>query len=149
MEYGDEIPSFATVWQDLVEAITDRTSHGLNAEDPLYSTSDYTDLFFVYADDLERSRFLETLLDDHSPLNHRERVEKLKRRLERFANTSIDISSLIRRAKRLLPITHRWVTDTFTGTGEGVFDLCDSPHDAVVCGLDTPFFVARDCGYTP
>ncbi len=40
MAYGDEAPSFATVWRDLVD---DGTSHGLNAEDPLSSTSDYAD----------------------------------------------------------------------------------------------------------
>ena len=79
--YGDEAPSFATVWRDLVKTITDETSHGLNAEDPLYSTSYYAALF-VHADALEHSRFLKTLLDDYSPLNmvRKERIERLKRR---------------------------------------------------------------------
>ena len=28
--------------------------------------------------------------------------------------------------------------DTFAGTREEVFDLCDSPHDAVARGINTP-----------
>ena len=58
-------------------------------------------------------------------------MEKLKRRLGKVCQYVSGISVLIQRAKRLFPIPHRWVADTFTGTGEGVFDLCDSPHDAL------------------
>ena len=35
-----------------------------------------------------------------------------------------------------LPDPHHWVTDTFAGTGECVFDLCDSAYDAVSRGLN-------------
>jgi hypothetical protein len=31
----------------------------------------------------------------------------------------------------LFPIPHRWVTDTFSGTGEGVFALSDNAYDVV------------------
>ncbi len=63
------------------EILLKKTSCGLNAEDPLYSTSYYAALF-VHADALEHSRFLKTLLDDYSPLNmvRKERIERLKRR---------------------------------------------------------------------
>ena len=35
------------------------------------------------------------------------------------------------KAKQLLLIPHRWVTDAVAGTGEGMYDLCDNLHDAV------------------
>jgi hypothetical protein len=126
-EYGDAVPPFATVWRDFVDMITDRTAHGLNAEDVLSSTQKYAELFF-FADALGRSRFLKTLVDDRNLLtkDRKDRVEKLKRRLGKVCQYASGVSHLIQRAKRLFPIPHRWVTDTFAGTGESVFDLCDS-----------------------
>ncbi len=137
--YGDEVPSFATMWQDHVDTITAMTSHGLNAEDPLSSTQSYAGLF-LHANALVCSRFLETLVGVGSPLNmvRKERIEKLKRRLGKVCQYVSGISNLIQRAKRILPIAYRWVTDTFPGTGEGVFGLCDSPYSAVARGLNTP-----------
>jgi len=49
-----------------------------------------------------------------------------------------DISHVIKKAKRLLPISHRWVEGTFTGTGEGALDLRNSPHDVVARELKKP-----------
>ena len=137
--YRGAVPPFAPVWGDLVKMITDRTAHGLNAEDVPSSTQKYPELFLL-VDALGRSRFLKTLIDDHNLLNkdRKQRLEKLKRRLGKVCQYVSGISHLVQKAKRLFPIPHRWVTDTPAGTGEGVFDLCDSVHDAVSRGLDQP-----------
>lgn len=50
------------------------------------------------------------------------------------------MSRLIRQAKRLFPIPHRWVTDTFTGTRVCVLNLCDNVDDALLRGLKLPLF---------
>jgi hypothetical protein len=70
--------------------------------------------------------------------DRKERAEKLKRRLSKVCQYVSGVSNLILKAKRLFPIPHRWVTDTFVGTGEGTFDLCDSVHDAISRELDQP-----------
>lgn len=135
-EYRDG--SFFTVWSNLVETITDLTSQGLNAEDPLSSTSKYATLV-LHADTLARSRFFKTL--DDSALSNvacKERIERLKRRLRKVCQYFTDIAHVIKKAKRLLPISHHWVEDTFTGTGEGALDLCDSPYDVVARELQIP-----------
>lgn len=62
----------------------------------------------------------------------KERAQGLKRRLYKVCQYIRGITYLIQEAKRLFLIPHRWVTDTFTGTGE--FDLCKSAHDAVSRG---------------
>ena len=142
-KYGDG--SFLTAWNNLVEDITSMTSHGLDAEDPISSKRKYGNLC-LSADALARSRFLQTLLDDRCFLNvgRTERVEKLKRRLDKICQYMSGITHLIRKAKRLLPISHHWVMDAFTGTGEGVYNLCDSPHDVVARGLRQPS-LSREC----
>ena len=138
--YGDG--PFLTVWNDLIERITNMTSHGVDAEDPLSSRRKYAELV-IHADALARSRFLKSLVDECGPLKmgrkeRVERAEKLKRQLGKVCQYMLDISHLIKKAKRLLPIPHRWVTDAFADTGEGVYELCDSPHDAVARGLGRP-----------
>ena len=137
--YGDAVPPFAMVWGDLVEKITNKTAHGLDAENISSSKSTYAYLF-ILADILARSRFLKTLVDDCNLSNRerKERVEKLKRRLGKVCQYLSGITHLIQRAKRLFPIAHRWVMDTFPGTGEGDFDLCNNAYDAVLRGLDQP-----------
>lgn len=64
--------------------------------------------------------------------------EKLKRRLNKVRQYASGTTYLIEKAKRLFPIPHRWVTDTFTGTGVCVFDLCNNPYDAILRGLHHP-----------
>ena len=122
-DHGDAIPPFAAVWGDFVEMITDRTVQGLDAQDVPSSIQKYAELFLL-ADVLRRSR------------DRKERAEKLKRRLRKVCQYVSSVSHLIQRAKRFFPIPHRWVTDTFAGTGECGFDLCDSAYDAVSRGLD-------------
>jgi hypothetical protein len=118
--YRGAVPPFAAVWGDLVEMITDRTAHGLNAEDVPSSTQKYAELFLL-VDALGRSRFLKTLIDDRNLLNkdRKQRLEKLKRRLGKVCQYVSGISHLVQKAKRLFPIPHRWVTDTSAGTGRG------------------------------
>jgi hypothetical protein len=101
------------------------------------SVERYEDLFLL-ADILSQSRFLDALIDRRDLLNNdgKERAQKLKRRLYKVCQYYGGITDLIRPAKRFFPIPHRWVADTFTGTGEGVFNLCDNAHDAVSRGLN-------------
>jgi OTT_1508-like deaminase len=136
-DYGNAVPPFAAVWGDFVEMITDRTAQGLDAQDVPSSTQKYAELFLL-ADVLGRSHFLKQLVDDRNLLamDRKERAEKLKRRLGKVCQYVSSVSHLIQRAKRLFPIPHHWVTDTFAGTGECVFDLCDSAYDAVSRGLN-------------
>ncbi|KAF5374108.1 hypothetical protein D9615_008811 [Tricholomella constricta] len=135
-KYRNAVPAFATVWRDVVEMLTDKTAQGLDAEDVASSAKKYAKLFAL-ANALRLSPFLKTLTDDRNLSNKdcKERAEKLKRRLGKVCQYVSGVSHLIQKAKRLFPIPHRWVTDTFTGTGEGVFDLCDSAYDAVANGL--------------
>jgi hypothetical protein len=138
-KYGDAVPLFNIVLTDLVNLIIDSTAQGLNPEDIHSSKGQYANLF-LYADTLSRSRFLDKLVNSRSLLEveGRQRAARLKRRLYKVCQYVSGIQYLIEEAKRFLPIPHRWVTDTFTGTGEGVFDLCDNAHDAVSRGLKQP-----------
>ena len=137
--YGDEVPPFTMVWEDLIEDITNETVHGLDADDISSSKSTYAYLV-ILADALAGSRFLKTLVDDCNLVNkdRKERVEKLKRRLGKVCQYLTGITYLIQKARGLFPIPHRWVTDTFPDTGEGDFDLCDNAYDAVLRELNQP-----------
>jgi len=134
--YGDVVPPFATVWEDFVEELAYITAQGLVAGDVSTSVAIYAHIFLV-ADALACSRFLKTLVKDRN-LHRKARAEKLKRRLNKIRQYASGTNYLIEKAKRLFPIPHRWVTDTFTGTGECVFDLCNNPYDAILRGLDQP-----------
>ncbi|KAF5379428.1 hypothetical protein D9615_006626 [Tricholomella constricta] len=114
--YGNAVLAFAFTWGDLVKTLTDRTAQGLNAEDVPSSRQKYAKLFLL-ANALWRSRFLKALTDGHILLNNdrKERAEKLKRR-EPSGSSRFPTAG---------------VMDTFTGTGEGVLNLCDSAYDAV------------------
>jgi hypothetical protein len=135
-DYGDVVPPFATVWEDFVEELADITAQGLDAGDVSTSAATYAHIFLV-ADALACSCFLKTLVKD-SNLHRKGRAEKLKRRLNKVRQYASGTTYLIEKAKRLFPIPHRWVTDTFTGTGECVFDLCNNPYDAILRGLLHP-----------
>jgi hypothetical protein len=134
-DYGDVVPPFATVWGNFVEDLADITAQGLDAGDAS-SAATYAYIFLV-ADALACSRFLKTLMKDRN-LHRKGRAEKLKRRLNKVRQYASGTAYLIEKAKRLFPIPHRWVTDTFTGTGECVFDLCNNPYDAISRGLHRP-----------
>jgi hypothetical protein len=139
-EYGDTVPPFSIVWEDLVETIIEDTAHGLYPEDMDSSKKKYEDLF-LFADTLSHSRFLHALVNSRDVLNNdlKERAQRLKRRLYKICQYVTGITNLIEQAKRLFPIPHHWVTDDFGATGEGVFDLCDDVHDAVSRGLNRLF----------
>jgi hypothetical protein len=136
--YENAVPPFAVVWGDLVEKVTNMTAHGLDAEDISSSRERYAALF-IHADALACSCFLKNLVDhDLTTMDSegRERVEKLKRCLGKVCLYVRGIAHLIRNAKRLFPIPHRWVMDTFPGAGEGDFDLCNNAYDAVSRALE-------------
>jgi hypothetical protein len=140
--YGNAVPPFATFLKDLVDNITNETVRKLDAENAqgAYARRAYAYLF-ILADVLARSRFMKTLVDDRNLVNkeRKERVEKLKRRLGKVCQYVSGITHLVQKAKRLFPIPHRWVTDTFPCTGEGEFDLCNNAFVAVSRGLNLPF----------
>jgi hypothetical protein len=59
------------------------------------------------------------------------------RRLDKVCQYASGIfPHLIQKAKRIFPIPQ--VTDFFSGTGESIFDLCDSAYDAVLRGVGSP-----------
>ena len=130
------MPPFATVWDDFVEELVDITAQGLDAGDVSTSAATYAHIFFV-ADALACSRFLKTLVKDRN-LHRKGRAEKLKQRLNKVRRYASGTNCLIEKAKRLFPIPYRLVTDTFTGTGECVLDLCNNPYDAISRGLHRP-----------
>ncbi|KIM42396.1 hypothetical protein M413DRAFT_444814 [Hebeloma cylindrosporum] len=129
--------AFSTIWGDFVQELADITAEGLNAEDVSFSIRRYA-LIYLLAGALMRSRFLSTLIDDENFLNRDRtwKATKLKRRLDKVCHYVSGISLLIQKAKRLFPIPHRWVTDTFTGTGEGVIKPCNNVYDVVSRALD-------------
>ena len=130
--YGDAVPPFLTVWGNFVEEIAQITAQGLNAGDISTSAVKFRRILRV-ANALSHSRFLKTLVEVNLWS-----AEKLKRRLDRVRHITISISHLVKQGKRLFPITHRWVMDTFTGTGERVFDLCNDPYNAISRRLYLP-----------
>ena len=118
----------------LVKLILANIAQGLDLH---ASTGTYANLFTT-ADTLRHSCFLDTLFNSRnlSNIGRQERAQRLKRRLYKVSQHISAISDLIKKAKRFLPIPYRWVTDTITDTGEGVFDLCCDVHDALSRGLD-------------
>jgi hypothetical protein len=136
---GAAVPPFATVWGDFVEKIIDKTAQGLNAGDVSALADKYTTIVLI-ADALAHSRFLKTLVGDLKKKGRKESAEKLKRHLDKVCEYIRDVTHLIRKAKRLFPIPHRWVTDTFTGMGQCVLNLCDNVDDALLRGLKLPLF---------
>jgi len=131
--YGDAVPPFVTVWGNFVEEITQITAQGLNAGDISTSAVKFRCIFHV-ADALSCSHFLKTLIEDRNQGS----TKKLKRCLDKVRHIITSISHLVKQGKRLFPITHHWVTDTFTGTEEHVFDLCNDAYDAILHRLHCP-----------
>ncbi|KIM41665.1 hypothetical protein M413DRAFT_135889 [Hebeloma cylindrosporum] len=113
----------------LVESLTETTALELDAGDVPASAAISGQIFPV-ADALARSLFPRFI--ENSVLYCSERAKKLKRRLEKACYYNAGISYLLKKAKRLFPIPHRW--DTFTGRDEGEFNLCDNIHDALPGG---------------
>ena len=113
------------------------TAHELGAGHVSTSAASAYGQIYLVADALASSHFLKTLVEDRN-LDRRRRAEKLKRRLEKVCHYANGITYLIEKAKQLFPIPHRWVMDTFTGTGECVFNLCNNAYDAISRGIDRP-----------
>ena len=98
----------------------------------------------LLADALARSRFLKSLIEDRNLARNdrEERGEKLKRRLGKVCQYISGITDLIQKAKRIFPIPHHWVMDTFTG--ESAFSLCNNVEDALLRALRVPFLSQQD-----
>ena len=93
--YKNAVPPFANVWGDLVRMITDITVNELDTEDIPSSEVTYGTLF-VLADVLAQSRFLKNLVNDHLvAAGCKERVGKLKRRLEKVCEYMIGIREIL------------------------------------------------------
>jgi hypothetical protein len=100
------------------------------------------------------SRFLDIFIENSRSLtgsSHcQERAEKLKRRLNKVCQYVGGITQLIEQAKQIfsghVQISHYWVTNTFTGTGESQFYLCANVYEAVSRGLGNPPLPNRAMG---
>jgi len=134
-DYEDAVP-ICTVLDRLVDRTLVNTTHGLDPKNVNASKRIYGNLF-IDAYILYHSRFLATLVDSRNMnIDRRQRARRLKRHLF--------IQSLPIRQRHHSPhrqsqaFRPRWVTERFTDTGEGVFNLCCDAHDAISRGLDQP-----------
>ncbi|KAG6824860.1 hypothetical protein H0H92_005594 [Tricholoma furcatifolium] len=136
--FKDPKPPFNTLWRRLVVTISERAAKGLPQDFP--SALEQMSLLFFYAETISHSTFLKSLVQTTNLLHKRpkERAEKFKQRLDKVSQYVKGIDVLLQRAKKLPPISHRWVTDDFTGTGEGTFTLCDDPLEVIARGLNLP-----------
>ena len=137
-DYKDVVPPIRIVLDRLVDRILVNTTQGLDPENINASKRTYGNLF-IDAYILYHSRFLATLVDSRNMnIDRGQRAQRLKRHLYKVCQYINDITILIDKAKRFAPIPYRWVTDTFTGTGEGVYNFCCDAHNAISRGLDQP-----------
>ncbi|KAG6811159.1 hypothetical protein H0H92_008745 [Tricholoma furcatifolium] len=137
--FGDSTPPFNTLWTTLVETLTGLAAKGL-PQDPSSAVTHMTKLY-LYAMTIAQSSFLKLLLRQASNLMNKSlegKAEKLKRRLGKVYEYATEIQLLLKRARKLPPISHRWVTSNFNGTGEGTFTLCDDPREVVARGRQEP-----------
>ncbi|KAG6848918.1 hypothetical protein H0H93_012823 [Arthromyces matolae] len=144
--YQDSTPSFNIVWQNFLDTLTELTSAGLQPlHDPSASHEHRIIEIFTYADTIASTSFFKSLINDDN-IKRKNRAEKFKRRVDKIGQYVSGISVLLQKAKRLAPISYRWVMDDFSGSGEGTFTLCDDPHDAVSRAMRKPllpFMVAK------
>ncbi|KAG6812084.1 hypothetical protein H0H92_004449 [Tricholoma furcatifolium] len=129
--------SFDDIWRNLIAQLTDMTAEATDNRLDLKNVVNIS----LLATTISHAPFLKSILDDpnRAYLDRKARVlEKFKRRLDKVRQYVHGITKLVTRAKRLAPISHRWVMDDFSGTGEGTFTLCDDPHEAVSRGLRQP-----------
>ncbi|KAF8804720.1 hypothetical protein BYT27DRAFT_7194329, partial [Phlegmacium glaucopus] len=121
------------VLDDLIRTCRDASTFEMQVDKT--SLQQYVQLFGA-AEALQSSRFLRLLNNDSNLLNseRRERAERLKRRLAKICQYA-RIGQLIKMVKRLPNIPFRWVQGNLIGTGEGTFEICADPMDAVSRGL--------------
>jgi len=121
------------VLYDLIRECTDASTFEMKADQA--SFLQYLRLFGA-AHTLQNSRFLLQLTSDRNLVNseRRDGAERLKRRLGKICQYA-RIGQLIQMVKRLPDIPFRWIEDNFVGTGQGTFETCADPMEAVGRGL--------------
>jgi hypothetical protein len=135
-KYKDqEEPPILTIIKDLIHSCSKWSSYQLIPDDVEKSKSQFA-LLTIVSDTLLRSRFLKQLVGDLTLGNVDGKLlaEKLRRRLGKICIYLDGMENLIVNVKRWFPngqIPHRWVEDTFIGTGEGKLTLCDEPTKAL------------------
>jgi OTT_1508-like deaminase len=131
--YPDQRVTADRVLDDLIRTCRDASTFEMREDQT--SFLQYVQLFGA-ADALQNSRFLLLLTSDPNLTNseRRERAERLKRRLAKICQYA-RIEQLIKMVKRLPNIPFRWVEGNLIGTGEGTFEICADPMDAVSRGL--------------
>jgi len=129
--------SFAKVWSNLIEDMTDVSAEALDAQDEVQSSRVYNRIL-LHANVLVRSRFFNDILNNPGNPKCKWRVERLKRRLDKMLQYSNGVKQLIKKREGLFPISHRWVLTNFTETGESVFRLSSNVHLAISHGLQCP-----------
>ncbi|KAF8809957.1 hypothetical protein BYT27DRAFT_7093155, partial [Phlegmacium glaucopus] len=127
--YPDQRVTVDCVLDDLIRTCRDASTFKMQEDQT--SFLQYVQLFGA-ADALQNSRFLLLLTSDRNPVNseRRERAERLKRRLAKICQYA-RIGQLIKMVKRLPNIPFRWIEGNLIGTGEGTFEICADPMDAV------------------
>ena len=131
--YPDQRVTVNRVLDDFIRTCRDASAFQIQ-EDQM-SFLKYVQLLGA-ADALQNSRFLLQLTSDRNLANskRRERAVRLKRRLAKICQYA-RIEQLIKMVKRLPNIPFRWVEGNLVGTGEGTFEICADPMDAVSRGL--------------
>ncbi|KAF8816106.1 hypothetical protein BYT27DRAFT_7185345 [Phlegmacium glaucopus] len=121
------------VLDDLIRTCRDASTFEM--QEDRTSFQQYVQLFGA-AEALQNSRFLRLFNSDSNIMNseRRERAERLKRRLAKICQYA-RIGQLIKLVKRLPNIPFRWVEGNLIGTGEGAFEICTDPTDAMNRGL--------------
>jgi hypothetical protein len=131
---GENIPTVARVLSDLIQECINASDFAVNEDQQSFMK--YVRLVNV-AGILRDSRFLSHLISNPNRANW-ERIQdalKLKRRLGKVCQYTT-IRQLIEKVQRLPNIPFEWVEESFTGTGEGEFEFCMDPMEAVGRVLD-------------
>jgi hypothetical protein len=123
------IPTVARVLSDLIQECINGSDFAVDENQQSFMK--YVRLVNAAAV-LRDSRFLSQLISDPNRANW-ERIQdavKLKRRLGKVCQYT-RIRQLIEKVQRLPNIPFEWVEESFAGTGEGEFEFCVDPMEAV------------------
>ncbi|CAL1715129.1 unnamed protein product [Somion occarium] len=127
VRYPDRQPTVDRILNDLIRTCIDESAFEIQDEKTSYIR--FVQLI-LSATILQRSLFLRELTSNSRYLAIKCRAERLERRLGKVCQY-MRIGGLIKRVRRLPSIPIRWVADTFTEMGEGRFELCEDPMEAV------------------
>ncbi|KIJ41325.1 hypothetical protein M422DRAFT_780449 [Sphaerobolus stellatus SS14] len=127
--YEDRQLTIKCILEDILHICRDESS-AFNAQTNKASYTEYARVFGA-AYTLLHSRFLDMLtgVSNHN-IRLKLRAEKLKRRLGKVCQYS-RLNKLIKQMKRFPDIPFRWLRDDLKGTGEGVFEICGEPTEAI------------------